>query len=89
MMTSVSPIFLIFAESSAHKFLARLRRDAAGAAVGDDALRVERAKFARAQTSPGLQFHAQAERLDDAAADLKFQRVVAEQARDAPARCRA
>ncbi len=38
------------------------------------------AKFARAQTSPGLQFHAEAERLDDAAADLKFQRIVAEQA---------
>jgi hypothetical protein len=37
------------------------------------------AKFARAQTSPGFSSTPRTERLDDAAADLKFQRIVAEQ----------
>ncbi len=80
MMTSVSPIFLIFAESSAHKFFARFGRDAAGAAVGDNAFGVERGEIRAGADVAGLQFHAEAERLDDAATDLKFQRVVAEQA---------
>ena len=90
MMISVSPSFFDFCGKHRAKFLARLGRDAAGAAVGDNSL-LRRAwqKFARAHTSPGFKFHAQAERFDDAAADLKFQRVVAEQARDARARCRA
>ena len=62
------------------KLFASLGRDAAGAAVGDDAFGVERGEIGAGANVAGLQFHAEAERLDDAASDLKFQRIVAEQA---------
>ena len=47
----------------------------------------ERAKLARAADIAGLEFHAQAQRLNHAAAHLKFQRIVTEQTRDGPDRC--
>ena len=71
------------------ELLAGLGRDAAGAAVGDDALGVERGEIGAGADIAGLEFHAQAERFDDAAADLEFERVVAEQARGGRDRCRA
>ncbi len=72
--------FFHFRGEQRAQFLARLRRDAAGAAVGDNALGVERAEVGARGHVAGLQFQAQPQRLDDAAAHLEFQRVVAEQA---------
>jgi len=60
------------------KFLASLGRDAAGAAVGDDAFGIERAEVRARGYIAVLEFHAESERFDDAAANLEFQRVVAE-----------
>jgi len=62
------------------QFLAGLGRNAAGAAVGDDALGIQRGEIGAGADVTMLEFHAQAERLDDAAAHLEFQRVIAEQA---------
>ena len=81
--------FFDFGGEHGAKFFASFGGDSSGAAVGDNALRVERGEIGAGADVARLQFHAEAERLDDAAADLKFQRVVAEQARDGPARCRA
>ncbi len=61
------------------QLLARFGRDAPGAAVGDDALGVKRGEVGARATSPALSSKPEPERFDDAAADLKFQRVVAEQ----------
>jgi len=59
--------------------LAKLGLDAAGAAVGDQAVGVERAEVRPGGDVARLQFQAKAKRLNDASADLDFQRVVAEQ----------
>jgi hypothetical protein len=61
------------------QLLANLRRDAARAAVGDDALLVQRAEVRARRHIAGLQLHPEAKRLDDATADLELQRVIAEQ----------
>ena len=79
MISRVADFFHLRGEHLA-QFLARFGRDASGAAVGDDALRVERGEIRAGANVAGLEFHAEAERLDDAAADLKFQRIIAEQA---------
>ena len=51
-----------------------------GAPVGDDAFGVERAEIGACRHIARAQFEAQPERLDDAAADLELQRVIAKQA---------
>ena len=71
--------FFDFGGEQRAKFLAGFRRDAAGAAVGDNALFVERAEIGARGHVAVLQFQAQAQRFNHAAAHLKFQRVVAEQ----------
>ena len=57
---------------------ARLGGNAAGATVRDNSLRVERGEVGAGADVAGLQLNAQPERLNDTAAHLKFQRVVAE-----------
>jgi hypothetical protein len=80
MMTSASPTFFTFCRQQRAELFANLRVDASGAPVGDDAFGVERAEVGARRDVAGPQFEAQAQRLDDAAANLEFQRVIAEQA---------
>ena len=87
MMTSVVPIFLIFARKQRAQFLAHLGLNPPGAAVGHDALGVQRAEIRARRDVARLEFEAEAERLDDPAAHLKFQRIVTEQRRDGRDRC--
>ena len=62
------------------QFLARFGRDAAGAPVGNNAFCIYCGEIGAGADVAMLEFHAQAERLDDAAAHLEFQRVIAKQA---------
>ena len=61
------------------KFLARFGGNASRTAVGDDAFCIERGEVGAGANVAGFKFHAQAKRFNHAAADLEFQRVIAEQ----------
>ena len=80
--------FFDFAGKQGAEFLGDFGFDATGAAVGDDAFCVERAEIGAGGDVAGLKFEAQAEGFNDAASDLIFQRVVAEQAEVARAAAR-
>ena len=62
------------------KFLAFLGGNAPGPAVGDEALRVERAEVGAGRHVAALEFEAQPERFDHPPAHCKLERIVAEQA---------
>src|ERR1700733_827541 len=68
--------FFYFCGKFCAKFFANLRRNSSGAAVGDNSILVERAKIRARGDVAMFQFHSQTERLNDAATDLKFQRVI-------------
>ena len=72
--------FLHLLRQQRAQLLANLRVNAPGAPVGDDAFGVERAEVGARRHVAGPQFQAQPQRLDDAAAHLELQRVVAKQA---------
>jgi hypothetical protein len=72
--------FLHLLRQQRAELLANLRVNTSGAAVGDNAFGVERAEVGARRHVAGPQFQAQPQRLDDAAAHLEFQWVVAEQA---------
>src|SRR6266404_5981830 len=61
------------------KFLAHGGLDASGAAVGNDAFRVQRTEVGACGYVAGPQIDTQSKRLDYTASDLKFDRVIAEQ----------
>ncbi len=61
------------------QLLANLRFNAAGPPIRDDAFVIECAKIRARGDIPAPQSQPQSERLDDAAADLKFNRIIAEQ----------
>ena len=61
------------------KLFARLRRDASGAAVGDNSLFIERAEVCARGHVAVFQFQSQPQRFNYTAADLEFQGIVAEQ----------
>src|SRR5262245_14185787 len=71
-------LFNAFGEQRAEVFC-NFSFDAPGTAVDDDAFLVERAKVRAGGDVAGLQLKAQAEGFDDTAADLEFERIVAEQ----------
>ena len=83
----VADIFNFGGEFGA-KFLTNFRGNPSGAAIGDDAIFVERGKIRAGANIAGFQFDAQAEGFDDAAADLEFERVITETIRDGRGRCR-
>ena len=62
------------------EFLAGLGRDAAGAAVGHDAVGVQGAEVGAGGDITGSQFKPETEGLDDAASDLEFDGVITEEA---------
>ena len=80
MMTCGVAHFLHLLRQQRAQLLAHRRVNAPGAPVGDDAFGVERAEVGARRHVARPQFQAQAQRLDDAAAHLEFQRVVAKQA---------
>jgi hypothetical protein len=61
------------------KFFAHRSVDATGTAIGDDAFFVEGAEIGARRDVACAKFQAEPERFDDAATDLKFERVVAKQ----------
>ena len=65
-----------FAREQRAQLFRDFRFDPARAAVGDDALFVERAKIGARGDVARLEFHAQTEGFDHAAAHLKFQRII-------------
>ena len=71
--------FFDFGGEQGAQFLADFGFNAAGAAVGDDALPVEGAEIGAGGDVAGLELDAETERLDDAAANLEFQRVIAKE----------
>ena len=72
--------FLNFRREQRNEFFARLGRNTSGTAVGDNAFGIKRRKISARADVAGFQFKTKAERFNDAATDLKFQRIVAEQA---------
>jgi hypothetical protein len=68
-----------FAGEQGAEFLANFRFDAAGAAIGDDAIVVEGAEIGAGGDIAGFEIDAKAERFNDTAADLEFDRVVAKE----------
>src|SRR5581483_7968253 len=83
----VADIFY-FARKQGAQFLADGGINASGAAVGDDALVIERAEIGARRDVAALEFHSQAERFDDPASHLEFQRVVSKQSQVAGAAAR-
>ena len=61
------------------QLLANLRRDAARAAIRDQAVRIQRAEIRARRHIAGLQFQPETERLDHAAAHLKLERIITKQ----------
>ena len=61
------------------EFFARFRGDTASAAVGDNALGIQRAEIGAGADIAGLQFHTEAEGFDDTTTDLEFQRIITEE----------
>ena len=88
MMTWASSAFLILRESNAHSSSRDFCFNPARAAVGDDAFLVERAEIGPGGDVARLEFHAQTEGFNHAAADLKFQRIIAKQSEMAGAAAR-
>ena len=71
--------FFNFLRQQLAKFFANGSFDASGASIGDDSFFIQRAKIRPRCDVAGVQFQPEPQRLDYAAAHLKFERVVAEQ----------
>src|SRR5262245_18515432 len=70
---------LDFRRQHGAKVLAGLGWDTAGAAIGDNAFGVDRGEGGAGSDVAGLEIDAEAERFEDAAANLEFERVITEQ----------